>query len=189
VRFYTLAIVAALLFAASPPAQAIAPQGDSVGTLPADHPEDLASHDGKPEHKPDGQDSAGSPHRVKRGETHTNEDGVTVTNNEDSSGNAEIDPKKGTGNSSTEVDTKTGFEGKIAGIDSNDEVDLASSNDVEVEGTGGTVTVSGGSTVKITNTNPAPPQGGTSAGASITVTLPSGNSLTVPAGSTVTITT
>tara|TARA_R110002096_G_C14661938_1_gene728385 strand:- start:4101 stop:4619 length:519 start_codon:yes stop_codon:yes gene_type:complete len=156
------------------------PQGDSVGTSPDQHGETLI-----------GEDSAGAWFRVKKGEKHENEDGVKITNEDDSGANADINPKTGDKDSDTKVKTGTGFEGQVDGIDDGDEVDLGSSSEAEVSGTGGEVSVSGGSTVKVTNTNEPPVTGGGTAGAgdSITVILPSGNTLTVPPGSSVTITT
>jgi len=124
---------------------------------------------------PDGPGRRGSP-----GQSYCNGDGVCVDNDEDSSGNATIDPKTGEEGDETTVDTDSGFEGDIDGIDSNDTVDLGSSNDVDITGTGGEVNVGGGSNVDITNTSGA---GGTS----ITVNLPSGTKVTVGPGSTVNI--
>ena len=97
-------------------------------------------------------------------------------------GNATIDPKDGNANSATTVDTNTGFEGDISGLDGNDTVDLSSSNTVNVSGTGGSVEVSGGSTVNVSNTGPA-------GGANIDVTLPSGTTINVGPGSNITINT
>ena len=122
----------------------------------------------------------GTAQRVAPGNTHTNADGVTVDNRASSHGNATIDPRTGSGSSTTTVRTKTGFDGKVSGIDSNDDVSIGSSSQAEVEGEGGSVRVGGGSTVKVTN--------GGSAG-NITVNLPSGTVLTVPPGQHVIVTT
>ena len=109
--------------------------------------------------------------KVPPGKSHTNTDGVTISNAEGSNGTGYINPKVGLENAETTVRTGTGFEGKVTGVDSNDEVDLGSSNDATVEGTGGTVVLSGGSTVTVKNTGPA-------GGGDMTVQLPSGSSLT-----------
>lgn len=120
--------------------------------------------------------------KVKPGEVHTNSDGVTVSNSDASSGNAYVTPKTGTENAKSTIRTETGFNGEITGIDNNDNVDLSSSAEAAVEGSGGRVKVGGGSTVKVSNTGPT-------GGGDITVDLPSGTTLTVPPGSSTTITT
>tara|TARA_R110000851_G_scaffold120002_2_gene248110 strand:- start:933 stop:1430 length:498 start_codon:yes stop_codon:yes gene_type:complete len=125
-------------------------------------------------------------HRLNRGESHTNLDEVTLTVDEESTGKASIDPKKGSKTSKTTVRTKTGWIGKVAGIDSNDEVVLGSSSEGSIEGTGGEVSIAGGSTVTVTNTTANP--NGTATG-QITCTLPSGAVVTIPPGSSATFTT
>jgi hypothetical protein len=142
----------------------------------------VADQKKKPANPPEEIEPAGTKEKVKPGEAHTNNDGVTVDNDSDSTGNATIDPKDGSGNSQTDVDTQTGFEGDISGIDNNDTVDLGSSNDVNVSGTGGNVSASGGSTVNVSNTGPV-------GGGNINVTLPSGTTINVGPGSNVTINT
>lgn len=138
---------------------------DTIGANPA-----KATDEGK----------AGRSKKVKPGECHENSDGVTVCNDKDSSGNAKVNPKSGTSGSETTVTTGTGFEGSIDGIDSNDTVDLGSSNDATVSGNGGTVNTGGGSTTTVTN--------GTGGG-DMTVNTPSGSTVTVPPGSSATVTT
>ena len=118
--------------------------------------------------------------KVKPGDTHCNSDDVCVVNNKGSGANAYIDPSKGNGNSKTRVNTQTSFEGSVDGIDSNDTVNFGSGNTASVTGNGGTVNVSGGSTITATN--------GT-AGGNMTINLPSGSSITVPPGSNVTVNT
>lgn len=118
--------------------------------------------------------------RVRAGQSHSNNDGVKVENNQGSDGDAYISPKQGNANSETKVRTRSGFRGKVTGIDKNDTVEVGSNNDATVEGDGGKVTVGGGSRVTVTNK-------ATAGGASIEVTLSTGSVITVPPGSTVTI--
>lgn len=113
----------------------------------------------------------------------TNEDGVTVTNNGTSNGNATMTPKKGTKDSKTTVDTKSGFEGAIDGLDDNDVVSLGSSNGATISGKGGTVNMKGNSTATVTNNASGPNA------KSIKVNTPSGGSISVLPGMTVPITT
>lgn len=122
--------------------------------------------------------------KVRPGNCGTNGDDVTVCNDEGSGGNASLDPREDQGQEGDEttVRTDTGFDGDIEGMDSNDTAYLGSSNSASVSGTGGVVSVSGGSSVTVTNT-------GTQPGNQTTVILPSGNTVTVPGGSTVTINT
>lgn len=114
--------------------------------------------------------------KVRPGENATNNDGVTVTNDAGSAGDAYVDPKAGCGNgaSVSKVRTKVGFEGTVEGLDANDSVTLSSSNTATVKGDGGSVTISGGSTVTV-EVEPG--------GAPISVTLPSGTTTTVNSGS------
>ena len=142
---------------------------ECVGTLPMSSGGNGANSGGNA----GGTQGKSKPHKVKPGETHTNEDGATVSNSEDSEGNAFIDPKNGGGSSSTTITTKTGFEGSIDGIDANDTVKPGSSNTGTINGNGGTVQLSGNSTWTINN--------GTGGG-NMTVTTPAGNSVTIPPG-------
>jgi len=122
-------------------------------------------------------------HTVEPGESHTNNDGVTVENTGDGSagedGDITINPKSGSENSKTTVDVENHATGTVSGIDGNDTVNTAHGSNATISGTGGTVNVGSGSSGSITNNNPA---GGE--GASITVNV-GGHELTVPPGSTV----
>lgn len=115
------------------------------------------------------------PHNVTPGQQHTNNDHVKVDNFTASHGDATIDPKDGTGTITTTVRTRTGFQGAISGLDSDDTVAIGSNNtNTKVEGEGGaTITQGGGSRVEYKNT---------SATMDLTVTLSSGNSVIVPPG-------
>lgn len=150
---------------------------DTVGGLPFPGAVGASSPNEESSTNPDSRKQ-----KVKPGNSHCNSDGVCVANGEESRGDAIIDPKEGSESSITEVDTKSGFEGEISGLDSNDIVNLGSSNTCGVTGTGGTVTCSGGSTVGVTNV------GGDGA-TNMTVNLPSGSTVTVPPGSNVDIST
>lgn len=202
-----LCALAILAFCTTKPAQAqdegvgtlpsASSPGDDVGTLPKATTGGSEGIGSLPRHKgtalpyePTGGGStrggdtiAKGKEKVKPGESHKNEDGVELTNDEDSSGDATIDPEHGDDGSSTTVDTKTGFEGSVTGIDANDVVDLGSSNTASVAGTGGTVVMSGGSNVTVTNTTPA----GTVNADVITIDMPSGTKLTVHPGSSITV--
>lgn len=117
--------------------------------------------------------------KIEPGEpTATNPDGVGVTNAAGSSGNANMNPASGCGGAgaTTAVNTQTGFEGSITGLDANDTANLGSSNEATVSGNGGNVVLSGGSTVTVSNGN---------GGGNMTVTLPSGAKATVLPGSSV----
>lgn len=117
---------------------------------------------------------------VEPGETHTNNDGVTVANDADSDGDIDMNPKSGTADSATTVDVKNDATGTVSGIDGNDTVNTAHGSTTTISGTGGTVNAGSGSSGSVTNTNPAG-----SGGASITITggaVP----IHVPPGSTVT---
>lgn len=113
--------------------------------------------------------------------------GVTVTNgnyNETnptyagSSGKAKIKVVDGI----TEVKTEGGFKGKIDGLSAGETAVIGTnSNPVDVRGNGGSVSVGSGSTVCITNTGG---QGSTN----ITATVPGGSVISIPPGSTATIT-
>lgn len=121
--------------------------------------------------------------RVRPGQQHTNADGVHVVNRSTSNGDAWVDPAQGGATGSTTVDTRTGFDGEIEDIDSNDTVNMGSSATGEVKGDGGTINLSGGSSVRVTNTAPA-------GGGDITVNLPSGGpGQTVHPGGSVTFNT
>jgi len=111
---------------------------------------------------------------VKPGNSGTNGD-TDVNNDANSQGNASITPKgEWPDSTSTEVKTKSGFKGTIGGIETGDAANLGPNNTATVYTNGGNVSVGGGSTVTIDNTN------GT---ASVTATLPSGATVTVPGGS------
>lgn len=196
-----LCALAIIAFCATKPAQAqdegvgtlpaASSPGDDVGTLPKATTGGSEGIGSLPRHKgtalpyePTGGDTiAKGKKKVKPGESHKNEDGVELTNDEDSGGNATIDPEHGDDRSSTTVDTKTGFEGTVTGVDANDVVDLGSSNTASVSGTGGTVVMSGGSNVTVTNTTPAE----TANAGAITIDMPSGTKLTVHPGSSITV--
>jgi len=160
---------------------------EAVGTLPrSSSPFGVSGSDStgtgsttEPENR--SQKSAGNKHKVSAGECFSNSDGVELCNNEDSSGAAWIDPEEGTNASHTEVTSLSGFEGTVNGLDGNDVVDLGSSNDVDISGTGGTVNAQGGSTLKVTN------NGGV--GATMTINLNNGSTIQVSGGSSVTINT
>lgn len=167
-KILSVLAIAAIYFLSASSTATAQPQGNNfavdeeyVGTLPA-----MAGN---------GQEASSKRHKVKPGQEHTNKDGVTVDNAEDSDGNAFIDPKKGTTGSSTTVDTNTGFEGEISGLDSNDTINIGSSNTVTVNTDGGTVNIGGGSSVTITTS----PTGGTT-----TVNLNSGQQVSLPPGTT-----
>ena len=119
-------------------------------------------------------------HKVDAGDVFTNGDGVCVNNYADSSGDACIDPKSGGASSSTEVVAMSGFEGEILGIDANDSVLIKSNSDASVTGSGGEITIMGGSEVAVTNA-----QGG----GHMSISLPGGVSAVVAPGATVTFNT
>ncbi len=112
---------------------------------------------------------------VKPGKEHCNGD-VCVKNESTGSQDANVTPAKGDKDTATTVDTDTNFKGSVTGLDSNDTVNVGSSGTVTVTGTGGTVSAKGGSTVTVNNDAPA---GG---GGVITVALPGGAKIEVPAG-------
>ena len=142
---------------------ALASGGDAIGSLPAATAEQSET--------------------VKPGESHENEDGVNVENSMKSGGDAKVNPKKGNKNSATTVTTKSRFDGTISGLDSNDTVNMGSSNTGEVKGDGGRVNLSGGCRVTVTNTSTAlNPK-------IMTVSLPSGATATVAPGSSTTFNT
>lgn len=148
-------------------------QGEGIGSLPT------AIYE--PHDRP-----AQSGHKVKPGDDpYTNGDGVTVTNDEESSGNMTIDPADGVEGDVTKCKSKSGFDGSIANIDANDVVSLGSSNIADVSGTGGTVTVGGNSAVNVTNTT----QPGAPGAESMWINLQGGTTLEVAPGSTVKVTT
>lgn len=120
--------------------------------------------------------------KVKPDESECNLDGVCVENDVSSTGDAYLTPKDGGAGSETKVTTKSGFVGSVKGLDWNDTATLGSSQDAEVEGSGGTVKVGGGSQVKVTCTTGPDAVG-------IKVELSSGVTATVPPGSTVTFST
>lgn len=120
--------------------------------------------------------------KTKPGESVSNNDGVTLSNDAQSNGDASLDPKGGTASCNSTARTKTGFKGTIDGLDTGDSAILASSNTATVTGTGGYVSVSGGSVVTVSCVS-AP--GATA----MTVGLPGGSTATVSPGSSVTFTT
>lgn len=83
---------------------------------------------------------------------------------------------------STEVKCDGSVKGKIEGIKSGDTVTVSTnSTPVDISGNGGSISVGSGSTVCITNT------GGAGAG-NMTATTPGGSTISIPPGSTCTIT-
>jgi len=128
------------------------------------------------------QAQSGTKHKVKAGESHTNEAGVTLTNDKNSRGNATIDPKKDNANGKTAIDTRTGFKGSVSGATADTTIDFASSNEATVSGQGCRVKVSGNCTITIVNTAEEGDADG-----DITVELASGATITVEAGSRTTI--
>jgi len=118
--------------------------------------------------------------KVKPGQNHCNTDGVCVTNNQESSGDATVDPEVGSGISETTVTTQSGFEGTITGIDANDTVNLGPSNNGSVSGAGGTVNTGSSSTLTISN--------GTGGG-NMTVNLVGGSEITIPPGNSIQLST
>lgn len=126
--------------------------------------------------------SGSSVSTVKPGSEHTNADEVVVQNARGSNGNATVKTVAWFETHKTTVRTKTGFSGTIKKIDSDDRVELGSSNVATVSGEGGTIKMQGGSTVTVTNTSePGGPQ--------TTVELPGGTTVTVSQGSTATFST
>jgi len=121
---------------------------------------------------------------VKPGEDEGNGD-VSVDNNSNNSGeNARITPP-GTSNpdsTSSAVNTDTGFEGVVSGIESGDTVELGSANTATVTCVGGSVVMGGGSTVTIHNNGTA------GAKATPIVVTTQGVTVQVPPGSPVVIT-
>ncbi len=120
--------------------------------------------------------------KVKPGECYTNEDQVTACTDKESKRSAEITPSKGSTKSKTTVTSKTSWDGTVDGIDANDRVSLGSNNTATITGSGGSVKVSGSSTVTVINN-------GVNAAMPIGISLPSGTSLQVWPGGSVTITT
>jgi hypothetical protein len=150
----------ALPLAASPAAS------DSVGTLPGPATSQPAPKDKKA--------------KVRPGDTHTNGDGVTVTNDKESTGDATVDPKEGNAESDTTVVCKTGFQGTVSGLDFTDTVRIRSNSTATVTSNdGGNVQLSGGSTVTVTNTSG-------DGGRPINVTTGGGTSVSIPPGSSAT---
>ena len=158
-----LLLVSALLFV---PPLAHAGGNNLIGTLP-----DKAQLDTAP---------GGTSTKVKPGESKCNGDGVCV-DNKSKRKKITMTPGEGKGDASSEttVNTPTGADSDISGIDGNDTVTLGSSNTGNISGTGGTVNVSGGSTVTVTCD---PGTGSTP----ITVNV-SGTTITVNPGSSVDI--
>lgn len=118
------------------------------------------------------------------------QNGITVTNGnyneqfplyDGSTGKARL--KQGNpDDTKSEVKTDNGFKGKIEGIETGDTVITGpSSNPIDISGTGGSVSVGSGTTCRVTNTAAA-------GGASITCTTPGGSTVSIPPGSTATIT-
>lgn len=117
---------------------------------------------------------------VKPGKSHDNGDTV-VMNDMNSMGDITVDPKTGNANSSTTIDFETRVTGSVTGLDSNDTVNLSSTNTANITGTGGTVNVNGtGTTATVMNN-------GTSG--SVTVNGPGGMTVTIPPGSTAIVST
>ena len=134
------------------------------------------------------QTSAGNPgaipatagaETVEPGETHTNGDGVTVENFEDSGKNIKVTPKNGHPGSITKVVCEGDpLEGNVDGIDGNDKVIVKSGANMTINGTGGTVEVGTGGTVTVTNTNGSGGSNITIVAGGVTVTVYPG--MTVP---------
>ena len=120
--------------------------------------------------------------KVEPGECFTNGDQVTACTDKESKKNATITPSKGSKKSKTTVTTESKWIGTVDGIDANDRVSLGSSNTATVSGSGGSVKVGGNSTVTVINN-------GVNVATPIAVSLPSGTSVQVWPGGSVTITT
>ncbi|HMI85643.1 MAG TPA: hypothetical protein VK550_16210 [Polyangiaceae bacterium] len=119
---------------------------------------------------------------VTAGNTHDNND-VFVSCDTGSTGDITVDPETGTVNSNSTVVFKSHAEGSVTGLETGDVVEVRSNGKARLTGTGGTISVTGSdASATITNTNPP-------GGASITATGPGGTSVTIPPGSTATITT
>lgn len=99
--------------------------------------------------------------------------GVACNNNSFSSGKAVIRTASST--------TYSGFDGSITGVKPDYVVDLGSSNNASVTGTGGAVNLGNSGTTTVTNCGSA---GG--GGSNITVKYPSGGTASVPPGSSTT---
>lgn len=131
---------------------------------------EAASNDGPAEEDPAPQHPSGDRETVTPGECFTNGDGVEVCSTKK---RAHVTPRDGDAQSATQVDSQTGFEGSVSGLDANDTVNLASHNTVTIEGDGGTVLASGSSTLTVTN--------GTARG-TLMIELQNGNQIYVPPG-------
>ncbi len=172
---FLLLALFALVFIAAPLPATSAGGGSSGGidTVPHTAPDVIGESTTSPESKPKKK-------KVKKGKSYTNGDEVTVTNDEDSNGDITIDPAGGDKNSKTTCKSTTNFVGSISGIDGNDVVMLSSSNTASVSGVGGSISLSGGSSVTITNGL---------GGGNMTCFLPSGGYMIIAPGSSVFVTT
>jgi hypothetical protein len=113
--------------------------------------------------------------KVKAGASAENLDGVSVSNDAASKGEASLSPGDGAGtpDCASNVVTKNGFEGTIDGLDVNDTVSVGANNTTTVTGKGGYVALGGHSTTTVTNNAPL-------GGYNMTVVTPDGNTTTVP---------
>lgn len=112
----------------------------------------LADDGGKPKRSPVEATCNDGGQKVQPGNSHTNTAGVKLTNAVNSGGNGTLTPKGGKTTCESTAQTKTGFKGGISGLKTGDTANLASSNTVVVTGSGGSVNISGGSTVTVTVT-------------------------------------
>jgi hypothetical protein len=89
---------------------------------------------------------------VGPGASATNNDGVTVSTNGPSQGSATLTPSNGTANCKTVANAGAGWSGYIKGLDSDDFASAAGGGIGSISGTGGVVSVGGGSYL-VTNTS------------------------------------
>lgn len=118
--------------------------------------------------------------KVGPGDSHTNNDGVTVTNNsERRNRDAYIDPAAGQTDDTTSVRVGTGATVVVDGLGADDNVDVGSSSKTTVNGAGGAVNISGGNS-KVTVTNAGSPNTAimTVRANGVTTTVPPGSSAT-----------
>lgn len=90
---------------------------------------------------------------VKPGQSFTNANGVTITTDINSQGNASINVG-GPTRQTTSVRTKTGWKGTVTGIKIDDVVQLTASNHAKIQGDGGTVQGGGNSLIEVKDTGP-----------------------------------
>lgn len=82
----------------------------------------------------------------------------------------------------TAVTTDNGFRGEISNLEAGDTVSMSVNNHGTISGNGGTITLSGRSTVTVTNT------AAVGSGSNMTVNMP-GGSITIPPGVTIPVVT